>query len=170
MKNAVNRNLVLAVVLSLALMLVPLGIGIIVSGIEKDTKEIQEKLEILEEEEWGAPEEMEELSAKYEQGVGSYAKVIFWVVLFIVGGYSLLLVLIAWMAWLVYHKNPEKLRVYRILMSIHYLLQAGVIYVLVDMMIDQFSLLTLLLTVFVTAALIYSAFHTYSKRIYAESV
>ena len=38
MKNAVNRNLVLAVVLSLALMLVPLGIGIIVSGIEKDTK------------------------------------------------------------------------------------------------------------------------------------
>ena len=95
MKNAVNRNLVLAVVLSLALMLVPLGIGIIVSGIEKDTKEIQEKLEILEEEEWGAPEEMEELSAKYEQGVGSYAKVIFWVVLFIVGGYSLLLVLIA---------------------------------------------------------------------------
>lgn len=168
MKNAVNRNLVLAIVLSLALMLVPAGIGIIVSGIEKDTQEIQKKLEILEEEEWGNPEEMDELSAKYEQGVGSYAKVIFWVVLFVVGGYSLLLFLIAWMAWFVYHKDPEKLRVYRVLMSIHYLLQAGVIYVLVDMLVDQFSLLTLLLTILVVAALIYSAFHTYTKRIHAE--
>lgn len=170
MKEAVNCNFILAVILSLALMLVPLGIGIMVSGIEKDAQEIQKKLEMLEEEEWGSSEEMEELSAKYEQGVGSYAKVIFWVVLFIVGGYSLLLVLMAWMAWLVYHKNPEKLRVYRILMTIHYLLQAGVIYVLVDMLLDQFSLLTLLLTILVVAALIYSAFNTYTKRICTEPV
>jgi hypothetical protein len=81
MKEAVNCNFILAVILSLALMLVPLGIGIIVSGIEKDAQEIQKKLEMLEEEEWGSSEEMEELSAKYEQGVGSYAKVIFWVIL-----------------------------------------------------------------------------------------
>lgn len=170
MKEAVNCNFILAVILSLALMLVPLGIGIIVSGIEKDAQEIQKKLEMLEEEEWGSSEEMEELSAKYEQGVGSYAKVIFLVILFVVGGYALLLFLIALMAWLLYRKNPEKLRAYRVLMSIHYLLQAGVIYALIDMQVDQFSLLTLLLTILVVAALIYSAFNTYSKRICTESV
>ena len=64
MKKATNQNLVIAIILSLALMLVPLGIGIIVAGIEKDTREIQEKLEVLEEEEWGDPKEMRELSAK----------------------------------------------------------------------------------------------------------
>ena len=165
MKKAINRNLLLAAILSLALMMVPLGIGIIVSGIEKNTQDIQKKLEILEEEEWGSPEELEELSMAYEQGVGSYAKMIFWVVLFIVGGYSLLLFLIAWMAWLIYHKNLKKLLTYRILMSIHYLLQLLVIYVLVDMLVDQFSLITLLITVLVVLALIYSAFHTYTKRI-----
>lgn len=165
MKKAINQNLLLAIILSLTLMLVPLGIGIIVNGIEKDTQEIQKKLEILEEEDWGNPEEMQELSAKYEQGVGGYAKMIFWVVLFVVGGYSLLLFLVAWMAWLLYHKNPEKLRAYRVLMSIHYLLQVVVIYVLVDMMIDQFSLITLLLTVLVVTALVYSSFNTYTERI-----
>ena len=165
MKKAVNHNLLLAIILSLALMLVPLGIGIIVKGIEKDTLEIQEKLEILEQEEWGNPEELQELSAEYEQGVGSYAKVFFWVMLFIVGGYSLLLFLIALMAWLVYHKNPEKLRAYRVLMSIHYLLQAGVVFVLIDMLIDQFGIIILLLAVLVVAALVYSAFNTYTKRI-----
>ena len=90
---------------------------------------------------------------------------IFWVVLFIVGGYSLLLLLIAWMAWLVYHKNPEKLHTYRVLMSIHYVLQLGVIYVLVDMLIDQFSLIILLFAILVVAALVYSAYNTYTKRI-----
>lgn len=165
MKKAANQNLIIAMLLSLALMLVPLGIGIIVAGIEKDAQEIQNKLEILEAEDWGEPEEMQELSAKYEQGVGGYAKMIFWVVLFIVGGYSLLLFLIAWMAWLLYHKNPEKLRAYRIIMGIHYVLQLGLVYALVDMMIDQFSLITLLLTVLVVAALVYSAFNTYTKRI-----
>lgn len=165
MKKAVNRNLLLAVILSVALMLVPVGIGIIVAGIERDTQEIQEKLEILEEEEWGEPEEMQELSATYEQGVSSYAKMIFWIVLFIVGGYSLLLLLVAWMAWLLYHKNPEKLRAYRVLMSVHYVLQLGVIYVLVDMLIDQFSLIVMLLTILTMAALVYSAFNTYTKRI-----
>jgi hypothetical protein len=165
MKKATNQNLVIAIILSLALMLVPLGIGIIVAGIEKDTREIQEKLEVLEEEEWGDPEEMRELSAKYDQGVSSYAKMIFWVVLFIVGGYSLLLLLIAWMAWLMYHKNPEKLRTYRVLMSSHYVLQLGVIYVLADMLIDQFSLIILLFAILVVAALVYSAFNTYTKRI-----
>ncbi len=165
MKKAVNSNFILAIILSLALMLVPLGIGIIVNSIEKDTQEIQKKLEILEQEDWGNPEEMDELSAKYEQGVGSYAKMIFWIILFIVGGYSLLLFLIALMAWLVYCKNPGKLLAYRLLMSIHYLLQAGVIYVLVDMLVDQFSLITLILTVLVVVALVYSAFNTYTKRI-----
>ena len=165
MKKTANQNLIIAMILSLALMLVPLGIGIIVHGIEKDAREIQNKLEILEEEEWGDPEEMQELSAKYEQGVGGYAKMIFWVVLFVVGGYSLLLFLVAWMAWLLYHKNPKKLRAYRILMGIHYVLQLGVVYVLVDMMIDQFGLITLLLTVLVVVALVYSAFNTYTKRI-----
>lgn len=165
MKKVVNRNFLLAIILSLALMLVPVGIGVIVAGIEKDTHEIQKKLEILEEEEWGIPEEMQELSAKYEQGVGNYAKVIFWVVLFVVGGYSLLLFLVALMAWLVYRKNSDKLRGYRVLMSIHYILQLGVVYVLVDMLVDQFSLITLLLTILVVAALIYSAFNTYTKRI-----
>ncbi len=169
MKKAVNCNFLLAIILSVALMLVPVGIGIIVAGIEKDTQEIQEKLEILEEEEWGSPEEMQELSVKYEQGVGSYAKVIFWVVLFIVGGYALLLFLIALMAWLVYKKNPDKLRMYRVLMSIHYVLQMGVVYVLADMLVDEFSLITLLLTVLVVAALIYSAFNTYTKRICRNS-
>lgn len=165
MKRAVNQNLLLAIILSVALMLVPVGIGIIVVGIEKDTQEIQKKLEILEEEEWGSPEEMQELSARYEQGVSSYAKMIFWVVLFIVGGYSLLLFLVAWMAWLIYHKNSEKLRAYRVLMSVHYVLQLGVIYVLADMLIDQFSPLTLFLMILVIAAFVYSAINTYTKRI-----
>lgn len=169
MGKAVKRNLLLAIILSVALMFVPVGIGIIVAGIEKDTQEIQKKLEILEEEEWGDAEEMQEISAKYEQGVSSYAKMIFWIVLFIVGGYSLLLLLIAWMAWLLYHKNPDKLRTYRVLMSVHYVLQLGVIYVLVDMLVDQFSLWILLLTILVLAALAYSAFCTYSKRICSES-
>lgn len=169
MGKAVKRNLLLAIILSVALMFVPVGIGIIVAGIEKDTQEIQKKLEILEEEEWGDAEEMQEISAKYEQGVSSYAKMIFWIVLFIVGGYSLLLLLIAWMAWLLYHKNPDKLRTYRVLMSVHYVLQLGVIYVLVDMLVDQFSLWILLLTILVLAALVYSAFCTYSKRICSES-
>ena len=165
MKKAINCNFILAIILSLGLMLVPVGIGIIVNGIEKDMQEIEEKIEILESEEWVDEEEGYQLSEEFEQGMGNYARMIFYVVLFIVGGYSLLLFMIALLAWLIYRKNPDKVKSYRVLMSVHYLLQAGVVYVLVDMLLSQFEIILLLLTILVVAALLYSALQTYTKRI-----
>ena len=168
MKKVVNRNFILATVLALALLLVPLGVGIIVNGIEKDAKDIEEKMEILREDESFA-ESGYEMPEDYTQGMADYARMLFYVILFLVGGYALVLFLTALMAWIIYRKDSQKLRTYRVIMGVHYVLHAGVIYVLLDMVFDQFSVITLVLAVLVTLMLLYSAGHTYSKRISADS-
>lgn len=160
MKNAVNRNFILVIILALGLLLVPLVVGISVKGIEKDAQEIEEKLEIV-----VAEGEGYELTDSYSKEVTAYAKMIFWVILIVVGGCAALLFLTAFAAWLVYRNNPQKVKSYRVIMTINYLLQAIVIYVMVDMLFDEFSVGVLLLTLLVAAGLVYSALYTYSKRI-----
>lgn len=160
MKKAVNRNFVLVIILAAALLLVPLVIGISVRGIEKDAQAIEEKMKIV-----LAEGETYELSENYSQEVTAYAKMIFLVILIVVGGCAALLFLTALAAWLIYRNNSKKIRTYRVVMTINYLLQAGVIYVMVDMLADQFSIGVLLLTLLVAAGLVYSAIYTYSKRI-----
>lgn len=160
MKNAVNRNFVMVIILSLALLLVPLWAGISVMGIEKDAQELEEKMEIV-----LAEGEGYQLTDNYSQEVTAYAKMIFWVILIVVGGFAAVIFLTALAAWLVYHNNPEKIKTYRVIMSINYLLQVGVIYVMVDMLFDEFSMGILLLSLLVVAGLLYSASYTYSKRI-----
>lgn len=160
MKNAVNRNFILVIILALGLLLVPLVVGISVKGIEKDAQEIEEKLEIV-----VAEGEGYELTDSYSKEVTAYAKMIFWVILIVVGGCSALLFLTAFAAWLVYRNNPQKVKSYRVIMTINYLLQAVVIYVMADMLLDEFSVGVLLLTLLVAAGLVYSALYTYSKRI-----
>lgn len=160
MKKAVNRNFVLVIILALALLLVPLSVGISVIGIEKDAQAIEEKMEMVfaEDEDYRVPENL-------GQEMAAYAKMIFLVILIVVGGYAAVLFLTAFAAWLVYRNNPQKVKAYRILMTMDYLLQVGVIYVMVDMLREEFSIGILFLTVLVVAALIYSAAYTYSKRI-----
>ncbi|MBR3824286.1 MAG: hypothetical protein IKJ39_03710 [Lachnospiraceae bacterium] len=160
MKNAVNRNFILVIILALGLLLVPLVVGISVKGIEKDAQEIEEKLEIV-----VAEGEGYELTDSYSKEVTAYAKMIFWVILIVVGGCAALLFLTAFAAWLVYRNNPQKIKAYRVIMSVNYLLQAVVIYVMVDMLLDEFSIGVLFLTLLVAAGLFYSALYTYSKRI-----
>jgi len=160
MKNAVNRNFILVIILALGLLLVPLVVGISVKGIEKDAQEIEEKLEIV-----VAEGEGYELTDSYSKEVTAYAKMIFWVILIVVGGCAALLFLTAFAAWLVYRNNPQKVKSYRVIMTINYLLQAIVIYVMVDMLFDEFSVGVLLLTLLVAAGLVYSALYTYSNRI-----
>ena len=160
MKKAVNRNFVLVIILALALLLVPLGVGISVIGIEKDAQEIEEKMEIV-----LAEGEGYQLTDDYSREVTAYAKMIFWVILIIVGACAAVLFLTAFAAWLVYRSNPEKIKTYRVLMTINYLLQLGVIYVMADMLREEFSIGILFLTILVVAGLLYSAFYTYSKRI-----
>jgi len=160
MKNAVNRNFILVIILALGLLLVPLIVGISVKGIEKDAQEIEEKLEIV-----VAEGEGYELTDSYSKEVTAYAKMIFWVILIVVGGCAALLFLTAFAAWLVYRNNPQKIKAYRVIMSVNYLLQAVVIYVMVDMLLDEFSIGVLFLTLLVAAGLFYSALYTYSKRI-----
>ncbi len=160
MKNAVNRNFILVIILALGLLLVPLVVGISVKGIEKDAQAIEEKLEIV-----VAEGEGYELTDSYSKEVTAYAKMIFWVILIVVGGCAALLFLTAFAAWLVYRNNPQKVKSYRVIMTINYLLQAIVIYVMVDMLFDEFSVGVLLLTLLVAAGLVYSALYTYSKRI-----
>lgn len=160
MKNAVNRNFILVIILALGLLLVPLVVGISVKGIEKDAQEIEEKLEIV-----VAEGEGYELTDSYSKEVTAYAKMIFWVILIVVGGCAALLFLTAFAAWLVYRNNPQKVKSYRVIMTINYLLQAIVIYVMVDMLFDEFSVGVLLLTLLVATGLVYSALYTYSNRI-----
>ena len=160
MKNAVNRNFILVIILALGLLLVPLVVGISVKGIEKDAQAIEEKLEIV-----VAEGEGYELTDSYSKEVTAYAKMIFWVILIVVGGCAALLFLTAFAAWLVYRNNPQKVKSYRGIMTINYLLQTVVIYVMVDMLLDEFSIGVLLLTLLVAAGLVYSALYTYSKRI-----
>ena len=160
MKNAVNRNFILVIILALGLLLVPLVVGISVKGIEKDAQEIEEKLEIV-----VAEGESYELTDSYSKEVTAYAKMIFWVILIVVGGCAALLFLTAFAAWLVYRNNPQKIKAYRVIMSVNYLLQAVVIYGMVDMLLDEFSIGVLFLTLLVVAGLFYSALYTYSKRI-----
>ena len=160
MKNAVNRNFILVIILALGLLLVPLVVGISVKGIEKDAQAIEEKLEIVVSEGEGY-----ELTDSYSKEVTAYAKMIFWVILIVVGGCAALLFLTAFAAWLVYRNNPQKVKSYRVIMTINYLLQAVIIYVMVDMLLDEFSIGVLFLTLLVAAGLVYSALYTYSKRI-----
>lgn len=160
MKNAVNRNFILVIILALGLLLVPLVVGISVKGIEKDAQAIEEKLEIVVSEGEGY-----ELTDSYSKEVTAYAKMIFWVILIVVGGCAALLFLTAFAAWLVYRNNPQKVKSYRVIMTINYLLQAVVIYVMVDMLLDEFSIGVLFLTLLVAAGLFYSALYTYSQRI-----
>ena len=163
MKKAVNRNFVLVIILALALLLVPLVVGISVKGIEEEAQTIEEKMELVFAED--ANGERYQVPEDLSQGMTAYAKMIFWVILIVVGGFAAVIFLTAWAAWMVYRNNPQKVKAYRVLMTINYLLQAGVIYVMVDMLFEEFSMGILLLSLLVAAGLLYSAFYTYSKRI-----
>lgn len=163
MKKAVNRNFVLVIILALALLLVPLVVGISVKGIEEEAQAIEEKMELVFAED--ANGESYQVPEDLSQGMTAYAKMIFWVILIVVGGFAAVIFLTAWAAWMVYRNNPQKVKAYRVLMTINYLLQVGVIYVMVDMLFEEFSMGILLLSLLVAAGLLYSAFYTYSKRI-----
>lgn len=164
MKKVINRNFIISIILSLALLLVPLWMGTILRGIEEDRQKIQEKLELLEETEPGSTEELG-MGAE----VSGFGIAFFYLIVFIIAGYAFLLFLTALLAWLLYRKNPKRKLAYRVLMSVNYLLHVGVILVLADMLLEQFNIVVLLLTILVTSALLCSAFYTYSKRICAGS-
>jgi len=82
-----------------------------------------------------------------------------------VGGYAGLLLVFAVLARLVFAKEGGRLLAYRILMSVEYVLQAGILVFLIGLLLDGFDIVFLILTLMIAAGLIYSGINTYTKRI-----
>lgn len=100
--------------------------------------------------------------------VGALAGAVILVMIVLVGGYSLLLILFAVVARVVFATQGGRLLAYRILMGIEYVLQAGIVWLCVDVMLEDSGALPVILFVFgaaVTGSIVYSAVNTYSKRI-----
>ncbi len=166
LKKKVNINLILALVLVAGLLMIPITMGIIVN-------EVNGGLNILEEDISGAFEDGEIDTVEghgiiFEgavYGFGVFSVTMLIVIIFMVGGYAGLLFIFAVLARIVFAKTGGRLLAYRILMGIEYVLQAGIVVFLISILLDGFDIVFLILTLMVTAGLIYSGINTYTKRI-----
>jgi len=165
MKKRMNLNLLLATLLAVGLMIIPIVIGVISWNIEQEMQDVREEMQMILTEDYGDHVGSDEYTMEStDYSSGSYIMMFVYVLFFIIGGYALLVFLFALIAWMILRQNSKRLMMYRLLMGVEYLLQAGVLYVMIDMLIDKFDIITLFLTILVLAGLLYSAINTYSKR------
>lgn len=166
LKKKVNINLILALVLVAGLLMIPIAMGVIVN-------DLNDSMDVLEEDMSGVYGDGEIDTVEGHglimegaaYGFGVFSSAMLMIVIFMVGGYAGLLFVFAVMARIIYAGEGGRLLAYRILMGVEYVLQAGIVVFLVNMMLEDFDFVFLILTIMIAAGLIYSGINTYTKRI-----
>ena len=166
LKRKVNINFILALVLVAGLLMIPIVLGVAVNDLSSDIDAPGDGISTALED--GEADEVEGYGMLLEgagYGLGTFANAMLMVVIIMVGGYAGLLFVFAAMARLIFAKEGGRLRAYRILMGVEYVLQAGIIVFLGNLLLSGFDIVFLLMILMIGAGLIYSAVNTYTKRI-----
>jgi len=166
LKKKVNINLILALVLVAGLLMIPIAMGVIVNDLNDDLGILGEDMsEAYEDGEIDTVEGHGLILEGAAYGLGVFSSTMLMIVIIMVGGYAGLLLVFAVLARLVFAKEGGRLLAYRILMSVEYVLQAGILVFLIGLLLDGFDIVFLILTLMIAAGLIYSGINTYTKRI-----
>ncbi|MBQ8821347.1 MAG: hypothetical protein IJZ82_01775 [Lachnospiraceae bacterium] len=133
MKKKVNNNFTLVILLVAAMLLIPLIFGLALIDLDSDMDSLKNEISTtLEDGEVDDVEGYGVIAESVGYGFGAFASVIIFVIILMVGGYALLLFVIALIARLIFKAEGKRLTAYRILMGVEYVLQLGIVYLLVD--------------------------------------
>lgn len=165
----VTQNLLICIGLPLGLVVFTIILAVVINSFGSEIKEIKEDIESVYED--GEVDTIEGHGAIFSGGImvlGVFAEIALIVVAFFVGGYAVLLIILAVIARVIFAPKGGRLLAYRILMGIEYVLQAFLVWLCVAFALDEtllFMFFYLRIGIGVAAALIYSVINTYSKRI-----
>ncbi len=166
MKKRANINFILIIILTVAMLLVPAILGIALIDLDSDMESLKSEISVaLEDDEMDDVEGYGVIAEGVGYGLGAFAGALVFAVALLVGGYAILLFVVALIARLVFAKEGKRLVVYRILMGLEYILQLGILIFFVDMLSGGFQLGALLLMLLVLAELVYGCVNTFTKRI-----
>lgn len=103
----------------------------------------------------------EVVSGKTSNSFGDLIGIVIYVLEILIGGYALLLLILAIVARAVFSKQGKGLLAYRILMGIEYILQGGIVLFCINVMSVSWNILAAL----VAAGIVYGGINTYTERI-----
>ncbi len=98
-------------------------------------------------------------------GVSWLAELILWIVAVVAGIYAVLLFILAMTARLTFSPGRKRLLIYRILMGFEYGLQGILAVTMIDILVDDFSIVLFGIAAALILEMIFSARNTYSDRI-----
>lgn len=166
MKN-VKVNFALAMVVIIA---VALAAGLCAAGAAKLGKLTNTTVETLDEERLNDDEidDVEEYGYILRYlgvGVSWLAELILWIVAVVAGIYAVLLFVFAMTARLTFSPCKKRLLAYRILMGFEYGLQGILAVTMIDILVDDFSIVLFGIAAALILEMVFSARNTYSDRI-----
>lgn len=165
----VTQNFIISLAMAATVLLLTLVLGIFLSVYGNDLEGMSEDINAIFED--GEVDTVEGHGAIFEGSilfVGTFVGAVVLVLVILMGGYAFLLILFAVVARAVFAPRGGRLLIYRILMGIEYVLQAGIVFFLITILLEEtgFSfIIVLAITASVASGLVYSAVNTYSKRI-----
>ena len=166
MKKTVNGNFILCMLIVAALVLLCVFFGVATTDMGGEMDSIKSDIsETLEDGEVDDVEGYGVIAESIGYGFSAFASAILLVMILLVGVYAFALFIIALIARLVYKSEGKRLAVYRVLMGIEYLLQAGLILFLGEILVNSRNLTVLVVIVPLLAAIVYGVRNTYTKRI-----
>lgn len=166
MKKRANINFLLVIILTVAMMVVPIVLGVALVDLSSELEGVKSSMDAtLEGSEIDDVEGYGVIAESIGYGFGAFAGAILLVVIFLVGGYAFVLFLIALIARLIFGKEGKRLLAYRILMGFEYALQAGIILFFADVLSGEFNVVPLVIMLLVLAEIVYGVINTYTKRI-----
>lgn len=165
----VTQNFIISLTMAAAILVLTLVLGIFLSVYGNGLEGMGEDINTIFED--GEVDTVEGHGAIFEGSilfVGAFVGAVVLVLVILMGGYAFLLILFAVVARVVFAPRGGRLLSYRILMGIEYVLQAGVVFFLITILLEETGLsfiIVLAITAAVVAGLVYSAVNTYSNRI-----
>lgn len=166
MKKAVNKNFILCMLVVTALVLLCVLFGVATTDIGGEMESVKSDISgILEGEEVNDVEGYGVIAESIGLGFGVFASAILFAMIFLVGAYAFVLFIVALIARLVFKSQGKRLVIYRVLMGIEYVLQAGLILLLGDMLVNSGSGIVLVIIVPLLAEIVYGVRNTYTDRI-----
>lgn len=167
----VTQNFIISLAMATVILVLTLVLGIFLSVYGDGLECMGEDISTIFED--GEVDTVEGHGAIFESSilfVGAFMGAVVLALVILMGGYAFLLILFAVVARAVFAPRGGRLLIYRILMGIEYVLQAGIVFFLITILLEETGLsfiIVLAITAAVVAGLVYSAVNTYSKKICA---
>ncbi len=166
MKKTVNKNFILCMLVVAALVLLCVLFGVATADIGGEMDSVKSDISgILEGEEVNDVEGYGVIAESIGYGFSAFASAILFAMILLVGAYAFVLFIVALIARLVFKSQGKRLVIYRILMGVEYVLQAGLILLLGDMLVNSGNGIVLVIIVPLLAEIVYGVRNTYTDRI-----